>query len=203
METWLHSIWSSCSYQNQHIPSFSVTTKEFSIIKVFFSSPRSIPLHYFSLFYLNNPSPVSRPQNWIDLRLRSLQFARFGWGFRLNWEIASQTTQTTIWLPLLNVFVTQSEFALLMVNNDFYYRSTQRKIFVWGGRSPEVPFSWNPYRTCFCKLHCLVEGGMSRCVIAFRFYTKLYSWEVVHNVNSSIAFLPESTSITILIFLRS
>lgn len=107
--------------------------------KSFFSSPRSIPLHYFSLFYLNNPSPVSRPQNWIDLRLHSLQFARFGWGFRFNWEIASQATQTTIWLPLLNVFVTQSEFALLMVNNDFYYHSTQRKIFVWGGRSPEVP----------------------------------------------------------------
>lgn len=132
-----------------HCPSFQLATNEFSIIKFCFPQTPSpslpTPHHYFSLFYFNNPSPVSRPQNWIDLRLRSLQFAWFGWGFRFSWEIASQTTEATIWLSL----VTQSEFTLLKVNNDFCCHSTGSTVFVLGNNASRSLFSSDPFRTPF------------------------------------------------------
>lgn len=119
MKASLNSTWSPCSYQVNTFSPFLGRHKRVLHYKSWTPSLPPSPMHqsplrYFSLFYFNNPSPVSRPQNWIDLRLRSLQFASFGWGFRFSWETASQTTQAVMWLFLL---VTRFAFALLKVNN--------------------------------------------------------------------------------------
>lgn len=124
MKASLNSTWSPCSYQVNTFCPFSARHKEFCIIKVLpLPRPHQSPL-YFSLFYFNNPSPVSRPQNWIDLRLPSLQFASFGRGFRFSWETASQTTEAMMWLSLR---ATRFAFALLEVNNGVCDHPPRRK----------------------------------------------------------------------------